>query len=198
MNENNVLHKLIKHVAKLPGLGQRSARRIVLHLMSDRVVMHSLLELLQRTDAEVRNCVTCGNLDVISPCGICTSGQRSSNVICIVENVSDLWAVERSQMFHGQYHVLGGLLSALDNCTPEKLRIPQLLIRIRKYNISEVIIAVSATLDGQTTSHYISSMLSEVQGLQISRLAFGIPIGAELEYMDDSTIGIAMKLRSVI
>lgn len=198
MNESGILYKLIKHVAKLPGLGQRSARRIVLQLLADRSSLRTLSDLLRTANDEVMHCEICGNLDVVSPCTVCTNLQRNKRVVCVVESVSDLWAVERSRIFTGQYHVLGGLLSALNDSTPEKLRIPQLLARIKEDNVSEVIVAISATLDGQTTVHYIGNVLSDIDGVSVSRLAFGIPIGAELEYMDEGTIGVAMKLRSRI
>ncbi len=198
MKEKNVLHQLVNKISKLPGMGQKSARRIALHLMNDRNFLVGLINLLQKADREILNCAICGNLDISTHCSICSSTERNKRIICIVENISDLWAIERSQTFFGQYHVLNGLLSALNSHTPDSVKIPNLVDRIKRDNVSEVVIAISATLDGQTTAHYISALLSEINDLKISRLAFGIPIGTELEYMDEGTIGIAIKLRNII
>jgi recombination protein RecR len=196
MRNIDALQQAIHQISKLQGLGPRSARRIILHLMQNRKNLENLILSLQKANDEVSNCQFCGNLDVNSPCTICSDHRRNQQLICVVENIADLWAIERSQSFVGQYHVLGGLLSALDDVTPSKLKLEQLHTKITEKSVKEIVLAIGATLDGQTTAHYIQSMLSEYPELKISRLALGIPVGADLEYMDDGTIGVAMKLRN--
>lgn len=187
------IEHLISLMAKLPGLGPRSARRAVLHLIKKRaLVMTPLADALQNVAATARECVNCGNIGTGDLCEICTSEKRATGQLCIVEDVADLWAMERGQAFGGRYHVLGGTLSALDAVGPEELRIPKLLDRIRDENITEVVLALNATVDGQTTAHYIAEQLGQVA---VTSLAQGVPIGGELDYLDDGTIQAAFKAR---
>jgi recombination protein RecR len=188
---------LISLMAKLPGLGPRSARRAVLHLISKRAhLMTPLAQSMGEVAATVRECLICGNIGTGELCDICTDDRRTNGEICIVENVSDLWAMERARVFKGRYHVLGGTLSALDDIGPEQLRIPKLLDRIATESIREVILALNATIDGQTTAHYIAD---EIGGrCVLSSLAQGVPIGGELDYLDDGTITAALNARKKI
>ena len=199
MNEGP-LHTLIQMLAGLPGLGNRSARRVALHLLAKRqTAMLPLADMLRRAAAEVRECEICCNLDTHDPCGICQSMGRDRSKICVVAQVSDLWAVERTGMYKGLYHVLGGLLSALDGVGPEDLSIPQLLRRIDPAESQEIILALSATVDGQSTAHLIADRLHAAdpqRKLTITRLAHGVPVGGELDYLDDGTIATALKSRS--
>lgn len=184
---------LIDLLAKLPGLGPRSARRAVLHLIKKRNLhLIPLAESLTRVGQTARECLCCGNIGTTDLCGICTDERRANGEICVVEDVADLWAMERSGMFRGKYHVLGGTLSALDAVGPEELRIPQLVTRIRDENVTEVILALGATIDGQTTAHYIADQLT---GVKLTSLAQGVPVGGELDYLDDGTISAALKAR---
>ena len=184
---------LIDLLAKLPGLGPRSARRAVLHLIKKRNLhLIPLAESLTRVGQTARECLCCGNIGTTDLCGICTDERRANGEICVVEDVADLWAMERSGMFRGKYHVLGGTLSALDAVGPEELRIPQLVTRIREENVTEVILALGATIDGQTTAHYIADQLT---GVKVTSLAQGVPVGGELNYLDDGTISAALKAR---
>lgn len=184
---------LIDLLAKLPGLGPRSARRAVLHLIKKRNLhLIPLAESLTRVGQTARECLCCGNIGTTDLCGICTDERRANGEICVVEDVADLWAMERSGMFRGKYHVLGGTLSALDAVGPEELRIPQLVTRIREENVTEVILALGATIDGQTTAHYIADQLT---GVKVTSLAQGVPVGGELDYLDDGTISAALKAR---
>lgn len=189
------IQALIALLARLPGLGPRSARRIVLHLIQKRSgQMTQLADLLRSVATGSRECLVCGNITERDECAICTDLNRDRTEICVVENVADLWALERSGVFRGRYHVLGGTLSALDEIGPDELRIPQLLDRIGRDNIREVILALNATVEGQTTAHYIADRLAD-QNLTISGLAQGVPIGGELDYLDDSTISAALRAR---
>lgn len=189
------IQALIALLARLPGLGPRSARRIVLHLIQKRSgQMTQLADLLRSVATGSRECIVCGNITERDECAICTDPNRDRTEICVVENVADLWALERSGVFRGRYHVLGGTLSALDEIGPDELRIPQLLDRIGLDNIHEVILALNATVEGQTTAHYIADRLAD-QNLTISGLAQGVPIGGELDYLDDSTISAALRAR---
>lgn len=184
---------LIDLLAKLPGLGPRSARRAVLHLIKKRNLhLIPLAESLTRVGQTARECLCCGNIGTTDLCGICADERRANGEICVVEDVADLWAMERSGMFRGKYHVLGGTLSALDAVGPEELRIPQLVTRIREENVTEVILALGATIDGQTTAHYIADQLT---GVKVTSLAQGVPVGGELDYLDDGTISAALKAR---
>ncbi|GHE03439.1 recombinase RecR [Defluviimonas sp. 20V17] len=189
------IEALIDMMARLPGLGPRSARRAVLHLIGKReVLMTPLAAALAEVARGVRNCARCGNIGTDELCPICASDKRATGEICVVEDVADLWAMERGGAFKGRYHVLGGTLSALDAIGPEDLRIPQLVDRIGAEGISEVILALNATVDGQTTAHYLAEAL-EPAGVQVTSLAQGVPIGGELDYLDDGTIGAALRAR---
>jgi recombination protein RecR len=189
------LQDLIDLMARLPGLGPRSARRAVLHLLKKRAqVMVPLARSLQAVAESARNCLTCGNLATTETCPICADPKRATGTICVVEDVADLWAMERAAGFRGRYHVLGGTLSALDAIGPEDLRIPQLMSRVDVEGVGEVILALNATVDGQTTAHYIADAL-EGRGVAVTSLAQGVPIGGELDYLDDGTITAALKAR---
>ncbi|MCV6823324.1 MULTISPECIES: recombination mediator RecR [Halocynthiibacter] len=195
MTENSTrdIEHLIDLMAKLPGLGPRSARRAVLHLIKKRgLVMAPLAQALQTVSETARECVTCGNIGTEDICDICTSPKRATGQICVVEDVADLWAMERGKAFAGRYHVLGGTLSALDAVGPDELRIPKLVSRIADEGITEVILALNATIDGQTTAHYIADQLGDVT---VTSLAQGVPIGGELDYLDDGTIQAALNAR---
>ena len=191
------IDRLITLLAKLPGLGPRSARRAVLHLMKRTdSLMNPLARALDAAAENIKVCSTCGNLDTRDPCEICTDSRRDGAQICVVEDVADLWALERTAGFKGHYHVLGGTLSALDGVTPEDLRIPGLIARIAKGGVTEVILATNATVDGQTTAHYIADRINDLdQGVTVSGLAHGVPVGGELDYLDDGTLTAAMKAR---
>ena len=192
---NSTLDKLISTIAKLPGLGPRSARRIVLHLIkSPDALMLPLAEQLTQAAQEIKICEVCGNVDVVSPCNICNDEKRDDSIVCVVETVSDLWALERSNFFKGKYHILGGTLSALGGRPPESLNFNSLSTRVAKGAIQEVIIATNATLEGQTTGHYIVDLLTPFE-VKITRLAYGIPMGGELDYMDEGTLNLALKMR---
>ena len=189
------IEALIDIMAKLPGLGPRSARRAVLHLIKKRaLLMQPLADAMIHVAATARECLTCGNIGTSDTCAICTSEERANGQICIVEDVADLWPMERGAAFKGRYHVLGGTLSALDDVGPEELRIPKLMARIRAEGITEVILALNATVDGQTTAHYIAGEL-EGTGIAVSSLAQGVPVGGELDYLDDGTISAALRAR---
>lgn len=190
------MDQLIRALASLPGLGPRSARRIALHLLSRRDSgLRQLAHALEIAEKEIRSCAICGNLDAADPCRICAAAERRRDQICIVAGVSDLWAIERTGAYRGQYHILGGLLSALDGVRPDNLRIQPLLERLRGHEGVEVIMALSATVDGQATAHYIADRLKG-GNIKISRLAHGIPVGGDLDYLDDGTIATALKSRA--
>jgi len=185
----------MKHLAKLPGLGPRSARRMVLYLLKRReAVMLPLIEAMTRAAQEVKGCSLCGNLGGSDPCEICCDQGRDRGIICVVEDVADLWALERSHAFRGLYHVLGGTLSALEGIRPSDLRIEKLLERVKNNQIREIILALNATVEGQATAHYVAEQLTET-GVSISRLAHGLPVGGELDYLDDGTLAAAMQAR---
>ncbi len=189
------IERLIQLLAKLPGLGPRSARRAALQLFKKReLLMLPLARALEEAAANIRSCGTCGNLDTSDPCAICTDPRRDPASLCVVADVADLWALERAAAFRGRYHVLGGLLSALDGVGPEQLTIAGLQKRIAAGGIKEVILAIAATVDGQTTAHYVADRL-ESSGVAITRLAHGVPVGGELDYLDDGTITQALKAR---
>lgn len=184
---------LIGLMARLPGLGPRSARRAVLHLIKKRgQLLTPLAKAMANVGATARECLNCGNIGTSDICGICESEKRATGQICVVEDVADLWAMERSGVFKGRYHVLGGTLSALDDVGPDELRIPKLRDRVTSEGITEVILALGATIDGQTTAHYICD---ELQGVRVTSLAQGVPVGGELDYLDDGTITAAMNAR---
>lgn len=185
-------------LARLPGVGPRSARRLALSMLEGRdTVMKPLMMQMDKTYADVKTCRHCGNLDTIDPCGICTDTRRNKKLICVVEGISDIWAIERTRAFDGIYHVLGGVLSALDGIRPEDLRIDQLLARIHNEPVEEIVLALAATVDGQTTAHYITDRLA-ASGVRISRLAHGMPVGGELDYLDDGTLTMALRSRTAI
>ncbi|MHA1114230.1 MAG: recombination mediator RecR [Alphaproteobacteria bacterium] len=189
------IERLIQLLAKLPGLGPRSARRAALHLIKRReTVLDPLVRALAEAAERVRTCSVCGNLDAADPCAICNDEKRDAGAICVVEEVADLWALERSRVFKGRYHVLGGTLSALDGVGPEDLKIAGLIARARDANVTEIILALNATVEGQTTAHYLSDRLADC-GVAVSRLAQGVPIGGELDYLDDGTLAAALRAR---
>ena len=197
MSSTRDIDALIDLMARLPGLGPRSARRAVLHLIRKRALLLTPLAVMMQTvAATARECINCGNVGTADICDICTSEKRANGEICVVEDVADLWAMERSGVFKGRYHVLGGTLSALDAIGPQELRIPRLMDRVRDEAVSEVILALNATIDGQTTAHYIADQL-EGQ-VRLTSLAQGVPIGGELDYLDDGTITAAMRARKSI
>lgn len=192
------IEKLIKIIAKLPSLGTRSSRRIVLQLLKKKETLFlPLIESLTEVSQNIKTCEICGNFDTISPCSICASEKRENNQLCVVQDVADLWAMERVAFFKGKYHVLGGILSALDGVAPEDLNIESLIYRIQKEEIKEVILALPATVDGQITSHYLVSKLKDSE-IKVTTLAQGIPMGAELDYMDEGTIQLALNSRKVL
>ncbi|MDA0763451.1 MAG: recombination mediator RecR [Proteobacteria bacterium] len=191
-----ILEKLIKKVSRLPGLGPRSSRRVVLHLLKNKEkYLLPLINDLSQVADNIKSCIECGNLDQDEVCEICKNPLRKNNLICVVETVADLWALERTQVYDGKYHILGGVLSAIDGINPEQLNINSLESRLKKQNCTEVIIAISATLDGQTTAHYIADRLNTFN-IKITRLAHGVPIGGELDFLDDGTIAQALKARN--
>ena len=193
--ETQDIDALIDLMARVPGLGPRSARRAVLALLRKRgALMAPLADLMGTIARTARDCMICGNIGTSDLCAICADPRRKTPEICVVENVADLWAIERSGTFRGRYHVLGGTLSALDAIGPDDLRIPQLSDRIAEEGVTEVILALNATVDGQTTAHYIADALSR-QGATITSLAQGVPVGGELDYLDDGTIGAALRAR---
>jgi len=191
----DALDRVIQLVARLPGLGPRSARRAVLFLLKRREsLMLPLATALSDAANLVRNCAICGNLDATDPCAVCRDVKRDGAVICVIEDVADLWALERAMAFSGRYHVLGGTLSALDGRGPEDLDIAGLVARAKAPAVGEIVIATSATVEGQTTAHYIADRLADC-GVKVSRLAQGVPIGGELDYLDDGTLAAALKAR---
>ena len=193
---NSEIDHLVRLISKLPGLGLRSARRIVLHLLNNKEKeMLVLSDEIKDVAERVKFCVICGNMDTSEECYICKDEKRDVSTICVVENVGDLWAIERSGVFSGKYHVLGGVLSALDNIGPDDLKIGQLVQKAKSEKIKEIILANSATVDGQTTAHYIADQLSSTD-IIISRLAQGLPMGGELDFLDDGTITQALRARS--
>ena len=192
------IERLIQLLAKLPGLGPRSARRAALTLLKKREgLMDPLATAMADAAAAIKQCDICGNLDTQNPCTICRDVRRDFSIICVVEDVADLWALERASVFKGRYHVLGGALSALDGVTPDRLNLPALLTRIRAGGVSEVILAMNATVEGQTTAHYMMDAL-EPLGVKITRLAHGVPVGGELDYLDEGTLAAAVKARKAM
>ena len=197
MSSTEDIDALIEMMAKLPDLGPRSARRAVLHLIRKRALLLTpLADVMQTVAATARECLNCGNVGTTDVCDICTSNKRQNGELCVVEDVADLWAMERSGMFKGRYHVLGGTLSALDAVGPEELRIPRLIDRIEAEDVREVILALNATIDGQTTAHYIADQLEG--SVTLTTLAQGVPIGGELDYLDDGTITAALRARKPV
>ena len=187
---------LVKQLSSLPGLGSRSAKRIALHmLMNKDKLMLPLAKNLQHVADSIQECHSCGNLDEGEICRICRDPKRDRMTVCVVASVADLWAIERTGIYKGIYHVLGGVLSALDGVGPQDLAIESLLANIHENNATEIILALSATVDGQTTAHYIMDQLQD-PNIKITRLAHGMPVGGELDYLDDGTISTAMKARA--
>ncbi len=191
------IDKLIAVLAKLPGLGRRSARRAVLHMVSKReTLMKPISHMLKEVYDKVHQCDICGNITTNYNCLICLDAKRDKTKICVVSDVSDLWAMERANIFNGRFHVLGGLLSALDGIGPDTLKIPFLVERIKSEGVKEVILALSATINGQTTAHYIADQI-KTDSVEITSLAYGVPIGGELDYLDEGTIEVALKGRKI-
>ena len=189
------IERLIQLLSKLPGLGPRSARRAALALLKKRdTLLEPLADALREAADAILTCEVCGNLDTQSPCAICSDPRRDPHLLCVVEDVADLWALERAGVFRGRYHVLGGALSALDGITPERLNVTQLLERV-KQNVDEVILAMNATVEGQTTAHYLMDLLGN---MKVTRLAHGVPVGGELDYLDEGTLSAAFKARRAL
>ncbi len=190
------IERLIQLLARVPGLGPRSARRAALHMIKKKEQLLAPLAAAM-TDAleKVRVCSTCGNIDSIDPCSVCCDPRRDGTTIVVVEDVSDLWALERAAALNARYHVLGGTLSPLDGIGPEQLNMEGLVARVAEGGISEIILAVNATIEGQTTAHYLTDQLSGF-GVKVTRLAHGVPVGGELDYLDEGTLAAAMKSRT--
>ena len=192
------IEALSQALARLPGLGPRSARRAVLHLMKRKEsALEPLLAALQDVAARLSTCSVCGNLDTSDPCSICKDTRRDDRLLCVVEEVADLWALDRSRLFPGRYHVLGGRLSALEGVRPEDLGIDTLVARIAKGGIDEVVLAMNATLEGQTTAHYLAERLEKFP-IRLTQLAHGLPVGGELDYLDEGTLAQALRARRPI
>jgi len=189
------IERLIQLLAKLPGLGPRSARRAALALLKKREsLLEPLAAAMAGAAAAIKTCSRCGNLDTENPCALCTDSKRDNSIMCVVEDVAELWALERAGVFRGAYHVLGGALSALDGVTPEKLNLPAMLERAKGSEVNEVILAMNATVEGQSTAHYLMDVL-EPLNIKISRLAHGVPVGGELDYLDEGTLSAAFRAR---
>jgi recombination protein RecR len=197
-SHNLEIDRLIQALARLPGFGPRSARRAVLHLIKKRQrMLGPLAEALKEVGEKIRDCEICGNLDTLSPCSICSDGRRDRSLVCVVEQVADLWALDRAEGYKGLYHVLGGTLSALDGVMPEDLNLSALVERARSDEVKEVILATNATVDGQTTGHYIADRLKDT-GVLVTGIAHGVPVGGELDYLDEGTLQAALKARKPV
>ena len=189
------IEALTSALARLPGLGPRSARRAVLHLLKKReAAMRPLLDALAAVDARLTTCSTCGNVDTTDPCAVCADPRRDARQLCVVEEVADLWALDRARLFPGRYHVLGGRLSALDGVRPEDLAIDSLVRRVEGGGIDEVVLAMNATLEGQTTAHYLAERIERFP-VRVTQLAHGLPVGGELDYLDEGTLAQALRAR---
>lgn len=189
---------LAQALARLPGLGPRSARRAVLHLLKRReTALVPLIAALQSVAANLVTCEICGNVDTRNPCGVCTDPRRDARQLCVVEEVADLWALDRSRLFPGRFHVLGGRLSALDGVTPDDLSIAALVERVQAGGIDEVVLAMNATIEGATTMHYLAEALREC-GVRVMQLAHGMPVGGELDYLDEGTLAQALRARRLV
>jgi recombination protein RecR len=189
------IEALTQALARLPGLGPRSARRAVLHLLKKReTALGPLLNALNAVEENLSTCSICGNIDTIDPCGICADPRRDSRALCVVEEVADLWALDRSRLFPGRFHVLGGRLSALEGIRPEDLTIDSLVRRIEVGGVDEVVLAMNATLEGQTTAHYIAERIERFP-VRVTQLAHGLPVGGELDYLDEGTLAQALRAR---
>jgi recombination protein RecR len=192
------IEALSQALSRLPGLGPRSARRAVLYLLKKReTALGPLLAALERVNERLATCSTCGNVDTTDPCGICADPRRDDRALCVVEDVPDLWALDKSRLFPGRFHVLGGRLSALDGVRPEDLGIDRLIARVSAGGIDEVVLAMNATLEGQTTAHYIAERL-ESYPIRLTQLAHGLPVGGELDYLDEGTLAQALRARRPI
>ena len=190
------IERLIQLLAKVPGLVPRSARRAALHLIKKREqLLAPLAAAMAEANDKVKVCSTCGNIDTVDPCSICSDPRRDPATIVVVEDVSDLWALERAAAINAQYHVLGGTLSPLDGIGPDQLNIKGLVARVAAGGVSEVILAVNATVDGQTTAHYLTDQLDGMD-VKVTRLAHGVPVGGELDYLDEGTLSAALKSRT--
>lgn len=189
------IEALTQALARLPGLGPRSARRAVLHLLKKReTALAPLLDALNAVEETLATCSTCGNIDTTNPCAICTDHRRDARALCVVEEVADLWALERSRLFPGRFHVLGGRLSALEGVRPEDLSIDSLVRRVEFGGVDEVVLAMNATLEGQTTAHYIAERIERFP-VRVTQLAHGLPVGGELDYLDEGTLAQALRAR---
>ena len=196
---NSEIDKLINEISKLPGLGRRSAQRIALYLLKNKE--RSLLPLarhLQEANKKIINCEICSNIDTISPCSLCVNSKRDKQTICVVEDLSDLWTFERIGIYRGVYHVLGGSLSAINGISTEDLNMKKLIQRIKKQSVNEVILALSTTIEGQTTSHVIADKLESIEKLNVTKLAQGVPMGGEVHYLDENTLNTAFQSRKKI
>src|SRR3712207_3682811 len=192
------IEALANALARLPGLGPRSARRAVLYLMKKREnALQPLLAALQQVAERLSTCSTCGNVDTADPCSICADPRRDDSMLCVVEEVSDLWALDRSRLFPGRFHVLGGRLSALEGIRPEDLAIDSLVARVAAGGIDEVVLAMNATLEGQTTAHYLADRLERLP-IRLTQLAHGLPVGGELDYLDEGTLAQALRARRAV
>ena len=191
----NPIDLLIQLLARLPGLGPRSARRVALFLIKKREsLLLPLSKALENVAENIQECSVCGNLDTLTPCAVCRDEKRDPTILCVLEEVADLWALERTASFKGRYHVLGGRLSALDGIGPEDLNISSLVERVERNSISEIILATNLTVDGETTAHYVAERLEPTE-VKITRLAHGVPVGGELDYLDDGTLTAALRAR---
>ena len=189
------IEALVQSLSRLPGLGPRSARRAVLHLLKRReTALRPLAQALETVDRNMTSCARCGNIDTSDPCHVCTDPRRDDTLLAVVEEVADLWAMDRARLFAGRYHVLGGRLSALDGIGPDELSIGPLLARVREGEVREVVLAMNATMEGQTTLHYLAEKLED-SGVTVSTLAHGVPVGGELDYLDEGTIAQALRAR---
>jgi recombination protein RecR len=189
------VERLIQLLSRLPGLGSRSARRAALHLIQKREqLLRPLAEAMAVAADSILTCHRCGNIDTADPCGLCTDQRRATGMLCIVETVGDLWALERAQAVQGRYHILGGTLSPLDGIGPDDLNLAGLAQRLQEEQITEVVLAVNATVEGQTTAHYVTDLLQDA-GVSVSRLAHGVPVGGELDYLDEGTLTAAIRAR---
>lgn len=194
----NEIEQVIQLLARLPGFGPRSARRAALHMINRREgLMTPLARALEQAAEAISVCDVCGNIDTMTPCRVCQDPSRDPTTICVVEQVADLWALNRTDMFKGRFHVLGGVLSAIDGIGPEDLNIASLVRRCADGEVKEVILATNLTVDGQTTAHYIGDRLADT-GVRVSRLAHGVPVGGELDYLDDGTLSAALKARQAV
>jgi recombination protein RecR len=192
------IEALAQALARLPGLGPRSARRAVLHLIKKReTILAPLIAALQAVERNLVTCGICGNVDTQDPCAVCTDPRRDPASLCVVEEVADLWALDRARLFAGRYHVLGGKLSALDGVRPEDLAIESLVARVTAGGITEVVLAMNATLEGQTTMHYVAERLAD-SGAKVMQLAHGLPVGGELDYLDEGTLALALRARRLV